>query len=90
MSDQQPTDPVLVKRARASKLADLGKRLGYSLYALAIVLFVIGFATGFTAGVVSIIVGALVVGSAVLAPAIIVGYGVKAADREDQGLPDGH
>jgi hypothetical protein len=46
--------------------------------------FVAGFAAGLTAGLVAVIVGALVVGSLLLAPAIVVGYAVKAADREDR------
>lgn len=90
MTDHPENDPVLVRRARASKLADLGQRVGYGLFGVAIVVFMVGFAVGFTSGVVSVIVASLVLGSAVLAPAIVVGYGVKAADREDQGLPDGH
>ena len=36
------------------------------------------------------IVGCLILGSVVLAPTIILGYAVKAADREDRGLPHGH
>jgi F0F1-type ATP synthase membrane subunit c/vacuolar-type H+-ATPase subunit K len=39
---------------------------------------------------VRIIVGSLLVGSAVLAPAIVFGYAVKAAEREEQGLSSGH
>jgi hypothetical protein len=83
-------DPVLVQRARAARLADLGQRIGYGLFGVAIVVFFVGFAVDFRPAVVTIIVAALVVGSAVLAPAIVVGYGVKAADRHDQGLSDGH
>jgi hypothetical protein len=90
VDDDPPTDPVLIKRAQASRLADLGQRVGYGLFGLAIVLFIIGFAVDFTSTLVSVIVAALVLGSAVLAPAIVVGYGVKAADREDLGLSDGH
>jgi predicted cation transporter len=90
MSDDPPRDPVLVKRAQAARLAEAGQRLGYGLFGAAVVVFVVGFAVGFTSGVVTAIVAALVLGSAVLAPAIVVGYGVKAADRHDRGLPDGH
>jgi hypothetical protein len=48
------------------------------------VLFVVGFAAGFTPLVVTTIVAALVVGSLLLAPAIVAGYAVKAADRDDR------
>lgn len=83
-------DPVLARRARAAKLAEVGQRVGYGVFGLAIVAFFVGFAAGFTDALVTAIVAALIVGSAVLAPAIVVGYGVKAADRADRGLPDGH
>ena len=76
-------DPVLVRRARASRLASQGQRVGYLLMGLALVVFLYGLATDFTAGVARIVVGALVAGSVVLAPAIIGGYAVKAAVRDD-------
>lgn len=38
----------------------------------------------------SITVALLIIGSLILAPAIILGYAANAADREDQGLPHGH
>ncbi len=78
-----PTDPVLIKRARASKLADLGQRIGYSLFGVAIVGFILGFATDFNDTVARIVIGSVVAGSIVLAPAIIAGYAVKAAIRDD-------
>jgi hypothetical protein len=78
------TDPVLAKRARIARLVSIGQRLGYSLFGLAVLAFAVGFATGFTSTVVVIIEICFVVGSVVLAPAIVFGYGVKAADREDR------
>lgn len=84
MADDPDTDPVLAQRARYRRLADLGQRIGYLLYALAIVLFVVGFVIGFFGPVVPLIVGAMAVGSVFLLPAIITGYAVKAAEREDR------
>jgi hypothetical protein len=84
------TDPVLVKRARIARLVSMGQRLGYGLFGLATVTFFIGLAAGYTPGLVRVIVGSLLIGSAVLAPAIVFGYAVKAAEREDQGLSSGH
>ena len=84
------SDPVLVRRARISRLVDVGQRVGYGLFGLALVLFFVGFVAGFTTTTTTVIVAALVVGSLVLAPAIVFGYAVKAADRDDRGLPDGH
>lgn len=79
-----PTDPVLVRRERYRAVAGWGQRVGYLLIAAAVVLFVIGFVIGFAGPVVPLIVTALVVGSIVLLPGIILGYAVRAADREDR------
>lgn len=84
------TDPVLAKRARFVKLVAAGKRLGYSLFLLAIVAFFYGVATKFTETIVTIVTASLVVGSLILAPAIVFGYGIKAAEREERGLSSGH
>jgi hypothetical protein len=83
-------DPVLARRARLDRLARSGKRVGYSCLLVAMVAFSIGAARGFTPGGVTLVVTALAVGSAVLLPAIIVAYGVHAAEREDRGEPSGH
>lgn len=85
-----PTDPVLVRRARIAKAVAIGQRLGYALFGIATVAFFFGLATDYSPGLVRVIVGCLLGGSAVLAPAIVFGYAVKAAEREDQGLPSGH
>lgn len=77
-------DPVRARRARMAHLSRSGKRLGYGLYALAITLFGIGASGSFTPTIVDGVVVSLAVGSVVLVPSIIVGYGVKAADREDR------
>ena len=79
-----PDDPVLARRARIARWVELGQRVGYSLFALAVVLFVVGFVAGYTTMLTRVIAAALVVGSVVLAPAIVFAYGVKAADREDR------
>jgi hypothetical protein len=79
-------DPVLARRARIARLTELGQRVGYSLFGLAIVLFIVGFIGGYSDLLVVSIVTCLGVGSAVLAPAIVFGYAVKAADREDREL----
>ncbi len=78
------TDPIRVRRARAERLASVGRRLGYLLFGAAIVLFVAGFAGRFTTGLTTAITACLIAGSVLLAPAIIVGYAVKAAEREDR------
>ena len=79
-------DPVLERRAHIARLVSLGKRVGYGLYGVAIVGFFLGLAIGFGGAVGTTVITCLVVGSIVLAPAIVFGYGVKAAEREDREL----
>jgi hypothetical protein len=62
----------------------LANRIGYLCFALACALFVIGFAVGFTGPLVAVTVTAMVVGSLLLAPSIVLGYAVKAAERDDR------
>jgi hypothetical protein len=80
-----PTDPVLVRRALIARWVAIGQRVGYGLFGIAIVAFVIGFIVGFDSAHVNVIVPCLVIGSLILAPAIVFGYGVKAAERDERG-----
>jgi hypothetical protein len=83
-------DPVLRQRARMARLAATGQRTGYLLLLLAIVGFVVGALTSFPAASVVVVIAALLVATVVLLPAIILGYAVKAAEREERGEPSGH
>ena len=85
MSIEPPRhDPVRARRARIARLVELGQRVGYGMFGFAIALFFVGFVVGFSSSMVTIIIGALLIGSLVLAPAIVFGYAVKAAEREDR------
>lgn len=84
MNEATSPDPVLERRARIAKLVSLGKRIGYGLFGVAVGAFLFGFFAGYGGAAGSIVVGAIVVGSLVLAPAIVFGYGVKAAERDDR------
>ncbi len=79
-----PIDPVRARRQKIAKYTLLANRIGYLFYALAIATFIIGFAISFNATVSAIVIGSLVIGSILLAPAIVLGYAVKAAEREDR------
>jgi len=83
-------DPILVKREKFSAAADWGKKIGYSLFGLAIVAFFVGLFTNFNDTWGWIVIGCLILGSVLLLPAIIIGYAVKAAYRDDLGLDSGH
>ena len=76
-------DPILIQRAKAQRLATLGQRIGYLLYGIAIVVFMIGLLTDFNGTVSAIVTFGVIAGSVVLAPAILYGYAVKAAVRDD-------
>lgn len=76
-------DPVLVRRARIARLVTIGQRFGYGMFGLATLLFFYGLAQGYTDALTTVIIVALLVGSVVLAPAIVFGYAVKAAERDD-------
>ena len=77
-------DPVRVRRARIARLVAFGQRIGYTLWLVAIVVFFVGAATSFRPVMVTVVIGCLAAGSALLAPSIVISYGVRAADREDR------
>jgi hypothetical protein len=81
---QASDDAILAKRNRIARLVSLGQRVGYGLFGVAIVGFGLGFATEFGEDLVTIIMGSMIVGSLILAPAIVFGYAVKAAERDDR------
>ena len=78
-------DPLLARRTNISRLVTLGKRAGYGLFLISIVLFFAGFMAGFTTSVTTLITVCLVVGSLILAPALVFHYGLKAAVRAEAG-----
>lgn len=78
------TDPILVRRDRYQSLAASGLRIGYLLLGLAVVAFLAGATTGFGSPAVTVTIVGLVGACVILPPAIIAGYAVKAAEREDR------
>ena len=77
-------DPILARRAKVARLTSLGIRLGLGSYLLATVLFFIAVATEFTGPLTTAMTVLLLVGSVLLAPAMVFHYAVKAADRADR------
>lgn len=76
-------DPILEQRARWRRIANSGKRAGYVLFLLSMVLFFAALATGLPDGLITGATAALIAGCVVLAPAILLGYAVKGAERDD-------
>src|SRR5215212_4029899 len=77
-------DPVVVGRASIARWVGLAKRLGYGLLLLAVIAFVIAAVSGFPSGVTTVTVVALLAACAVLPVPIVLGYGLRAAEREDR------
>jgi hypothetical protein len=81
--ESHPDDPVRARRALVAKWTLLANRVGYLVLALAMALFVIAFAVGFNSTMATLIIVSLLVSFALLAPSIVLGYAVKAAERDD-------
>ena len=77
-------DPVRARRQTVARWTRLANRLGYLCFGIAIATFVIGFIVSFNSAVSAIVIGSMIVGSVLLAPAIVLGYAVKAAERDDR------
>lgn len=79
-----PVDPVRERRARWARLGVAATRLGYGLVLLAVVAFTVGAVAGFGPVVRALVTASLLGTTVTLAPGIVVGYAVKAAEREDR------
>ena len=77
-------DPVPARRARIARLAALGKRLGYLALGVAIAGFAAGVLTDFARWTVVVSTTGLVLACIILPVPIVLGYGVRAAEREDR------
>lgn len=77
-------DPILEKRARIARLTSTSLRVGAGLYLAATALFVVALLTEFSGILTTAITLALLLGSAILAPAMVFHYAVKAAYRADR------
>jgi hypothetical protein len=79
------SDPVVARRARLARYVKLAKRIGYGALLVAIVAFALGLATGFPGWLVGLSIGGLVASCVVLPVPIVMGYGIRAAEREERG-----
>lgn len=77
-------DPVRVKRAKVAKWTLLANRVGYLFVALALALFVIAFAVGFNSTMATLVLISFGIGCVLLAPSIILGWAVTAAEQDDR------
>lgn len=77
-------DPVRARRARIARFVKIAQRFGYSALLTAIVAFAVGVASDFPRWSVVVTVAALVAAIVILPVPIVLGYGVRAAEREDR------
>ena len=76
-------DPVRARRAQMARLAAMGMRIGYACLGIAIVGFVVAFATSLAGWAVTVTIAGLIGAAIALPPAIVLDYGVKKAAREE-------
>lgn len=78
-------DAVLVQRERIARISSVARTIGYALYLVSLLVVGISLlADARFSWVYSFATIALIAGTVLLAPAIIVGYMVKAANRADR------
>lgn len=88
MVSASPSDPgddaVLARRERIAAAVGVAKRVGYGALAAAIVMFFVALAVGFPAWAATVTIVCLAVAIVVLPIPIVVGYGIRAAERDER------
>jgi hypothetical protein len=77
-------DPVAERRARIARGVSIAKRIGYLLILVAVVAFIVAVGAGFPSWAVVVTIASLVGACIVLPVPIVLGYGLRAAEREDR------
>ena len=83
MSDV-PDDPIRRRRAQVARWTSIANRTGYVLLLVALVLFFVALVVGFSGTMATLVLIALLAACVLLAPSIVLGYAVKAAERDDR------
>lgn len=78
-------DPVLARRARIATIVQRAKQIGYLFLSAAIVAFVVGAVADFPPWTVTVAAIGLAGACVILPVPIVLGYGVRAAERADRG-----
>lgn len=76
-------DPVILRRNRIDHYNKIASRSGYGMWGVSMVTFFIGLWSSFTQSMHFISGATLIIGSIILAPSIVVKYGIRAARREE-------
>jgi hypothetical protein len=80
-------DPIAIRRARIDRGVRAAKAVGYSALLTSIVVFVVAAATDFPGALVIATVSTLAAATAILPVPIVLGYGLRAAERDERRRP---
>jgi energy-converting hydrogenase Eha subunit G len=82
-TSNDPNDLVVIRRDRIDRINKLASRIGYAMWVVSTITFFAGLWTNLTSVMHAISGVTLIVGSVILAPSIVITYGIRAARRED-------
>ena len=84
MKNSDNSNSLMLRRQRASLIANTGRKIGYSIFFLSLIIFAIGLTIEFNNLVARTLTVLLILGSIVLAPSILLHYAVRGAEREER------
>ena len=76
-------DPVVLRRNRIDHYNKIASRSGYGMWGVSVVTFFAGLWSSLTEAMHFVSGATLIIGSIILAPSIVVKYGIRAARREE-------
>tara|TARA_B100001142_G_scaffold63945_1_gene63317 strand:- start:4498 stop:4761 length:264 start_codon:yes stop_codon:yes gene_type:complete len=84
MTSSDNSKSLLMRRKQASLIANTGRKIGYSIFLLSLIIFAVGLTVEFNNLVAKTLTVLLIAGSVVLAPSILLHYAVRGAEREEK------
>ena len=84
MTNSDDANSLLIRHQQASLIANTGRKIGYSIFFLSLIIFAIGLTVEFNNLVARTLTVLLIMGSIVLAPSILLHYAVRGAEREEK------
>ena len=84
MTSSNDSNSLAIRRKQASLIANTGRKIGYSIFFLSLIIFAIGFTVEFNNLVAKTLTVLLIVGSIVIAQSILLHYAVRGAEREEK------
>ena len=84
MINSDDSNSLMLRRQQASLIANTGRKIGYSIFFLSLIIFAIGLTVEFNNLVARTLTVLLIMGSIVLAPSILLHYAVRGAEREEK------